>query len=141
MAKRLWAVFAAMLAAGGAWACGQGPMAPAGYEQASIQHAYEHWSEGPYSPIPFVFIDVRTPEEYAAGHVPGARLIPLDEIEKRLQEIPRDRQVYLYCRSGRRSAKAAEILARHGFANIENVQGGMLAWMQAGHPVKKGMQP
>ncbi len=141
MAKRLWMLMAAWVAASAAWACGQGPMAPAGYEQASIQHAYEHWSEGPYSPIPFVFIDVRTPEEYAAGHIPGAKLIPLDELEQRLAEVPRDRQVYLYCRSGHRSAKAAEILAKHGFTNIENVQGGMLAWQQAGYPVKKGMQP
>ncbi len=127
---------AMLLASVQALAC-SGPNTPQGYENATVRHAYEHWAQGPYSPIPFVFIDVRTPEEYAAGHIPGAKLIPLDEIEKRISEIPRDKQVYLYCRSGRRSAKAAEILAKHGFANIENVQGGFLAWQAAGFPVER----
>jgi len=138
--RRIWAWAVALLfvpIAG--WGCGTGEMAPAGYENASVAHAYDHWRQGAASPIPFVFIDVRTPEEYAAGHIPGAKLIPLAELEARLSEVPRDRQVYLYCRSGRRSAKAAELLAKHGYTNIENIAGGILAWKAAGYPIEKGM--
>jgi len=120
-----------------AHACGVGEQSAEGYENAPVAHAHEHWQQGSYSPIPFTFIDVRTPEEYAAGHISGSTLIPVDQIEQRLSEIPKDRQVYVYCHSGRRSAKASAILARHGFTNIENVVGGIEAWKSAGYPVEK----
>lgn len=118
-------------------ACGMGEQTAQGYENASISHAHEHWQQGAYSPIPFVFLDVRTPEEYASGHIRGAKLVPLQELEKRVAEVPRDRQVYVYCHSGRRSAKAASLLAAKGYTNIENVSGGMVAWQNAGYPVEK----
>lgn len=121
---------------GTASACGMGEKVD-GYENANVQHAYEHWRAGAKSPIPFVFIDVRTPEEYAEGHVAGAKLIPLKELEQRLAEVPKDRQVYIYCHSGKRSAAAADILVKAGFTNIENVKGGITAWQAAGYPTVK----
>ena len=73
-------------------------------------------------------LDVRQPEEYAQGYVPKAYLIPLGEIDQRLDEIPRDLPVIVVCRSGGRSAIASGQLDDHGFDNIHNMLGGTLAW-------------
>ena len=73
-------------------------------------------------------LDVRSPGEYAGGHLPGAVNIPVQEIERRLADVgPRDGELVLYCRSGSRSARAAEILRQHGFTKVHNL-GPMLAW-------------
>lgn len=120
-----------------ATACGLSEKTAEGYENASIEHAAKHWQQGEASPVPFAIIDVRTPEEYAEGHVKGARLIPVNELADRLSEVPKDRQVYVYCHSGKRSARAAALLASHGFGKVENVLGGIVAWQAAGHPVVK----
>ena len=108
-----------------------------GYENASVVHAHQHWSQGDKSPIPFVMLDVRTPEEYVEGHIPGATLIPVQELENRLSEVPDDKQVYVYCRSGVRSVKASRILAKAGFTHIENVEGGIKAWQAAGFSIEQ----
>jgi len=82
-------------------------------------------------------IDVRTPEEYAAGHVPGAVLMPLDGLDpaaEPLASYPKGEPVYLVCRSGRRSGIAADTLAKAGFTAV-NVTGGTLEWEAQGHPV------
>lgn len=76
-------------------------------------------------------LDVRQPEEYAAGHVPGAVLIPLGEVLDRLSEIPRDEPIHVICRSGQRSATAARALGELGWRAF-NVEGGTLAWIDAG---------
>lgn len=60
-------------------------------------------------------VDVRTPGEFASGHAEGARNIPVDEVEARMGELPRDKPVVVYCASGRRSASAAAILSRAGY--------------------------
>ena len=82
-------------------------------------------------------IDVRQPDEYEQAHVPGAVLIPLAEVPERVGEIPRDREVYIICRSGKRSHTAAVFLAQHGIDAV-NVAGGTLAWLDAGKPVVGG---
>jgi len=128
---------AAMLLPLLATACGVGEQTPEGYENAPIQHAYEHWQQGAQSPIPFIMLDVRTAEEYAEGHIKGAVLIPVQVLETRLSEVPKDKQVYVYCHSGVRSARASKMLIKHGFTNIENVVGGIEAWKHAGYPVVK----
>lgn len=133
---KLTMLMMAMFAAANASACGMGEQMD-GYENATVKHAHEHWLAGDRSPIPFIFIDVRTPAEYAEGHVDGAKLIPVQELEKRLGEVPKDKRVYLYCHSGKRSASAAHILVKAGFNNIENVEGGITAWKDAGYPVVK----
>lgn len=73
-------------------------------------------------------IDVRTPEEYQSGHIPEAKLIPLQELPNRLAEIDKNKNVYVICHSGNRSRQAADILAKNGFPNIFNIKGGMLSW-------------
>ena len=85
-------------------------------------------------------IDVRQPDEYDEGHVPGARLIPLGEVGQRLDEVPVDGEVLVICRSGGRSLKAAEVMATAGRQPV-NVAGGTLAWIDAGHPVAHGSEP
>jgi len=87
-----------------------------------------------------LLIDVREPHEYESGHAPGSKLIPVGQLDKRLKEIEsfRDKPVVLICRSGRRSAAAAETLQKAGFTQATNVEGGMLAWEKAGLPVVQG---
>jgi phage shock protein E len=83
-------------------------------------------------------LDVRRPDEYAGGHVPGAVLIPLDQLEARRAEVPGDREVYVICHSGGRSARAAAFLLESGH-RATNVAGGTKAWIEAGSPVVEGM--
>jgi phage shock protein E len=87
-----------------------------------------------------LFVDVRTPDEYAAGHVAGARLIPVDEFEARLAELApyRDQRVVLYCRTGRRSGIALDILQRHGFTAAENA-GAFTRLAELGLPTETGL--
>lgn len=136
--KRIWMLMAALLIMPlSVTACGFGEKVAEGYENTDVKHAYQHWNQGASSAVPFVFIDVRTADEYADGHINAAILIPVQDLEKRMAEVPKDKQVYLYCRSGRRSEAAASMLAKAGFSNIENVLGGIIAWQKAGYPVVK----
>jgi len=84
---------------------------------------------------PFV-LDVRSPEEFVAGHVPGAVNVPYDQIATRLAEVPKDKDVVLYCRSGRRVGIAAQVLAQHGYTRLQHLQGDMPAWIAQGHPTE-----
>lgn len=84
-------------------------------------------------------IDVRDGDEYIAGHVPGAELIPLSTLQARVHEVPRTGHVYVICAAGGRSAAAAEFLASAG-VNAVSVAGGTGAWISGGHPVVRGPQ-
>lgn len=76
-----------------------------------------------------VVVDVRTPDEYAQGHIPGAKLIPLDDLATRYREIPPDvERIVVHCEAGGRSAAACEYLAGKGYQNLLNMVGGMHAW-------------
>ena len=81
-----------------------------------------------------VLVDVRGPGEWQAGHAPQAMHIPLDQLTRRLAELPADRNIIAVCRSGHRSAIAAGQLRRHG-RNASNLTGGMNAWAAAGLPM------
>jgi rhodanese-related sulfurtransferase len=87
-------------------------------------------------PKPFL-LDVREPWEYQAGHVPEAHLIPLGELEERVSEVPRDREVLAICHSGQRSLAAAGYLQHLGYAAVRNVDGGTAAWIERGYPVER----
>jgi len=86
---------------------------------------------------PPYLLDVRQPEEYQAGHIAGAALIPLDQLDSRLDELPQGREIVCVCRSGSRSGTAVRRLKSAGFTAL-NLSGGMIAWQRAGLPVKKG---
>jgi rhodanese-related sulfurtransferase len=75
-----------------------------------------------------VVLDVRTPEEYQDGHIPNAILIPLQELENKLNDLDKEEPYLVVCRSGNRSAQASEILTSNSFANIYNMAGGMSDW-------------
>ena len=75
-----------------------------------------------------VLIDVRTPAEVAEGMAPGAINIPLQEMEQRLSEFPKDKDLLIYCRSGKRSMAASNFLIEHGYEKVFNVVGGFLAF-------------
>jgi rhodanese-related sulfurtransferase len=79
-------------------------------------------------------LDVRENDEWAAGYAPGARHIPLGELGARTAEVPQDQTVYVICRSGMRSGRAAHALAGAGWRAI-NVAGGMQDWAAAGRPM------
>ena len=82
---------------------------------------------------PGVFlIDVREPDEYAAGHIPGITLIPMGEVAARLAELPRDKEIIVTCRTGNRSGQVADLLREQGFTNVHNMSGGIVAWEEAG---------
>ena len=80
-------------------------------------------------------VDVREPEEWQAGRIPGARWIPMDELGDRLDEVDPDQPVVTVCRSGTRSGKMAEFLTGRGY-RADNLDGGIQAWVQAGPPVR-----
>lgn len=87
---------------------------------------------------PRLVLDVRTPQEYAEGHIPGAINIPHDQVsadDARLRDW-RDRTVVVYCRSGRRSAMAAEQLERGGFHQVRQLEGNFPGWAGKGLPVE-----
>jgi rhodanese-related sulfurtransferase len=96
-----------------------------------------------------IIIDVREPEEYAAGHIYGAINIPRGVLEFQVEGHPavaqklapelqiKDAEIFLYCRTGGRSALAAESLQKMGFKNVRSVAGGFLAWEAAGFSVQK----
>jgi len=86
---------------------------------------------------PLQLVDVREHIEFASGRIPGARLVPLGELQRRAVELDRSRPVVCICRSGKRSAQAVEKLATLDFEGIQQLDGGLLAWEQAGFPVEK----
>jgi len=88
-------------------------------------------------------LDVRTAKEFAEGHVPGAVNISHDELASRLPEIAADQgsDVVVYCRSGRRSEIALDLLAKAGFQHLYHLEGDYLAWSAANRPVDKPAQP
>lgn len=87
-----------------------------------------------------LLLDVRQPDEYVEGHAPDSKLVPLARIKSRMAELTpyKDKPVAVICRSGRRSALAVTQLRDAGFSQVQNVEGGMLAWEKAGLPLVQG---
>ena len=110
-------------------------------ENLSVSDAKEYidTSEGDHA---FTILDVRTPEEYAEGHIPGAALLNFNDPDfaANLDALPKDSTYLVYCRSGNRSAKAADLMRAKGFGEVLNMQGGMMDWQDEGFPVEKGAE-
>jgi len=85
-----------------------------------------------------LILDVREQDEWDAGHVEGATLIPLGELANRLSELPKDRQIIVMCKSGNRSAKGRDLLLANGFIQVTSMAGGITAWIEAGLPTVTG---
>jgi len=99
----------------------------------SQEQLLEHQAKHPQH---LFVLDVRSPEEFAAGHVPGAVNVPYDQIASRLVDVPKDKDVVLYCRSGRRAGIAAEVLQANGYTRLSHLEGDMNAWVEKGRPVE-----
>jgi len=84
-------------------------------------------------------LDVRTPKEYAAGHLEGALLVPVQVLQARIQELNRyrGRDILIYCATGNRSTVAAKILIDSGFTRIYNLRHGITDWVQRGYPITR----
>ncbi|WP_225752774.1 rhodanese-like domain-containing protein [Actinotalea sp. Marseille-Q4924] len=82
-------------------------------------------------------VDVREPQEYVGGHVPGAVLVPMSQLAARVGELPTDRPLYLICRSGNRSLQVTTALRAHGYDAV-SVRGGTEAWIASGRPTVIG---
>ena len=80
-------------------------------------------------------LDVREPDEWEAGHAPGAQHVPMMEIPARLADIPTDREVVVVCRSGGRSGQVVSYLMGNGWDNVRNLDGGMQVWAAVGRDV------
>lgn len=125
MSRALIALFALSLAA-----CAPSATA-SGWREVDVATLKAELGDG----SPPVLIDVRTPAEFASGHVAGAKNIPLDELPKRVAEVPEGAEVFVICQSGRRSAAASDLLLGAGRRPV-NVAGGTGAWVGAGLPVE-----
>jgi len=96
----------------------------------------DHLSEKmKYGKHPLI-LDVRQPDEFRQGHISGAKLIPLNELHRRMSELPKGREVVCVCATGSRSRSASKILMKEGYA-VFDIQGGMLAWRRMKLPVQK----
>ena len=135
----LWAILTivlVVLAAGGALVLRQisktaqppavGEKLPA---SISVAQAYDLYQQGTF------VLDVRTQEEWDEYHAPNTTLIPLDQLESRLAELPKDQPIAVICRSGNRSQEGRNILLEAGF-DATSVDGGLSAWRSAGYPVE-----
>ena len=86
-------------------------------------------------------VDVREPDEYESGHIPGAILVPLSTVLTNKSEFESDETVYVVCRSGGRSMQACEILHDVGISNVVNVAGGTMGWISLGNEIVTGEHP
>jgi rhodanese-related sulfurtransferase len=82
-----------------------------------------------------MLVDIRTPGEVAQGKIPGALEMPMHLIPLRLAELPKDKDVVLYCRSGARSYQACAYLMQQGSGRVLNLRGGIIAWARHGFPI------
>lgn len=96
----------------------------------SVERVYEIVTGGE----DYIILDVRGQDEYKEGHIEGAVLIPVSELEGRLDEIPGNKPVITYCKVGSRSATAASILAGNGYLEVYDM-GGITEWVNSGYPV------
>lgn len=105
---------------------------PMTYIDVNVQQAKEMIDSGE-----FFLLDVRTQGEYDDGHISGSTLIPVQVIESRLDELPKDEKILIYCRTGRRSVDASRILIDHGFKHVYNMKGGITDWTNSGFKLEK----
>ena len=86
------------------------------------------------SNVSLIIVDVRTREEYDSGHIEGAILIPVSELEGRINELSKEEELLIYCRTGNRSSNSVNILKTNGYTKSFHMNDGIIAWIQAGYP-------
>lgn len=99
-------------------------------KEISVAEAFTKYQNGTF------LLDVRTQEEWNEYHAPNATLIPLDQLPNRLNELPRDKEIVVVCRSGNRSQQGRDILLSAGFTQVTSMKGGLTEWRASGYPIE-----
>ena len=107
-------------------------------ERISVEEAARRLDEVDAAAGEPLLVDVREPAEYAQFRAMGAVLMPISVFQLRYVQLPRDRPLLLICATGQRSLAAGEFLVHQGFGAVANVEGGSVAWVRAGLPVRTG---
>jgi rhodanese-related sulfurtransferase len=130
-------LFLALLAISsiGIAACGSAPEAVGEAEttlplELSVDEAYELYQDGTF------FLDVRTQEEWDDFHAPNSTHIPLDQLERRINELPQNEEIVVVCRSGNRSQTGRDILLNNGYSQVTSMAGGLIDWSASGYPIE-----
>jgi rhodanese-related sulfurtransferase len=100
--------------------------------EVSVAQAAEKRDQGAF------VLDVREPSEWQQFHIPGATLIPLGELPNRLNEVPKDKEIVVVCRTGHRSAQGRDILLNAGFSKVTSMTGGVTQWQAQGLAIATG---
>jgi adenylyltransferase/sulfurtransferase len=102
-------------------------MAEGEIDPLDVRHKLEHGER-------FLLLDVREPHEYLICNIPGAKLIPLGELPRRIHELDSAVEIVAHCKSGVRSGKACDFLRQAGFKKVKNMKGGIIAWSEKVDP-------
>ena len=100
--------------------------------EISVAQAHDKYNQDTF------FLDVREPEEWNEYHIEGATLIPLGELASRVDDLPRDKEIVVVCRSGNRSQAGRDILKDAGFTQVTSMAGGVSQWQASGYPIVTG---
>jgi rhodanese-related sulfurtransferase len=102
--------------------------------EINAEQAYQKYQAGAF------VLDVRTQAEWNEYHAPNTTLIPLDQLQARMNELPRDKEIVVVCRSGNRSQQGRDILLSGGFTQVTSMVGGLKEWSTLGYPIE-GTRP
>jgi rhodanese-related sulfurtransferase len=130
----LWGVIAlVVLGLGAVWLMSRNTTAASSYPlEISVEKAVAKQEAGAF------VLDVREPDEWNEAHIAGATLIPLGDLTARVNELPRDQEIVVVCRSGNRSAQARDLLLNEGFTQVTSMAGGLNQWKAVGYPTISG---
>jgi rhodanese-related sulfurtransferase len=109
-----------------------GQASNAAANEISVAEAFAKYEQGVF------LLDVRDQEEWDSFHAPDTTLIPLDQLPDRVNELPKDQEIVVICRSGNRSQEGRDILLKAGFTNVSSMAGGLNEWRSAGYPTVSG---
>lgn len=106
------------------------------FQRLSPEQAYQLLQQRQSDPN-FIILDVRTPQEFMAGHIPGARNLDFyaPDFQTRLAQLPKDKVYFIYCNSGNRSGQTLTLMRRLGFQEVYELRGGIQAWFRGGYPI------
>jgi rhodanese-related sulfurtransferase len=130
----LWGVIALVaLGLGAVWLMSRNTTAASSYPlEISVEEAVAKQEAGAF------VLDVREPDEWNEAHIAGTTLIPLGELQARVNELPKDQEIVVVCRSGNRSAQARDLLLNEGFTQVTSMAGGLNQWKAVGYPTVSG---
>lgn len=132
----LWVLLVIAVAIGGYFAIQQNNKRAASVDGLPAEMSV--FEAAKLNPDDYYFLDVREPSEWNEFHIEWANLIPLGELDKRANELPKDKNIIVVCRSGNRSAQGRDILLKAGFESVTSMAGGMNEWLSQGNPVVTG---